>query len=150
MDTALLYRAMYEDKNIRRQLGGVLAADIFCDQIKRPGFYIVNSDELRSPGKHWIAFYVNKDCTEYFDSFGNPPEFYQTYFRAFLNTQVQGYKYSMTRLQQSGTLTCGHFCLFYCFYRSRGKNMNEIVRMLFNMNNADIQNFVLRNFKSVL
>ena len=39
MDTALIYRAMYEDKHIRRQLGGVLAADMFCDQIKRPGFY---------------------------------------------------------------------------------------------------------------
>ena len=41
MDTELLYRAMYEVKHIRRQLGGVLAADMCCDQIKRPGLYVV-------------------------------------------------------------------------------------------------------------
>ena len=32
--------------------------------------YVINLDEFKSKGTHWIAFYVNANNRIYFDSFG--------------------------------------------------------------------------------
>ena len=32
--------------------------------------YVINLDEYKSTGTHWIAFYVNNNNVIYFDSFG--------------------------------------------------------------------------------
>ena len=34
------------------------------------GAYVINLDEYKSIGAHWIALYVNDDNVTYFDSFG--------------------------------------------------------------------------------
>ncbi|GIZ02244.1 uncharacterized protein CEXT_457031 [Caerostris extrusa] len=35
--------------------------------------FVVNSDESSEPGSHWLVFYCENGCIEFFDSFGNPP-----------------------------------------------------------------------------
>ncbi|GIX84985.1 uncharacterized protein CDAR_374191 [Caerostris darwini] len=42
--------------------------------------FVVNSDESSEPGSHWLAFYCENGCIEFFDSFGNPPDFYDPQF----------------------------------------------------------------------
>ena len=34
------------------------------------GTYIINLDEFKSTGAHWVALYVNGNTTIYFDSLG--------------------------------------------------------------------------------
>ena len=36
----------------------------------KDGAYVINLDEFRSIGNHWIALYVNANSIIYFDSFG--------------------------------------------------------------------------------
>ena len=36
----------------------------------KDGAYVINLDELKSIGTHWIALYVNGNNILYFDSFG--------------------------------------------------------------------------------
>ena len=36
----------------------------------KDGAYVINLDEYKSIGTHWIAFYVNANNIIYFDSFG--------------------------------------------------------------------------------
>ena len=36
----------------------------------KDGTYVVNLDEYKSIGTHWITFYINGDNVTYFDSFG--------------------------------------------------------------------------------
>ena len=36
----------------------------------KDGAYLINSDEFKSIGAHWIALYVNAENVTYFDSFG--------------------------------------------------------------------------------
>ena len=36
----------------------------------KDGAYVINLDEYKSIGTHWIAFYVNAENVTYFDSFG--------------------------------------------------------------------------------
>ena len=43
----------------------------------RDGAYLINLNECKSIGTHWIALYVNNNNVTYFDSFGvdhNPKE----------------------------------------------------------------------------
>ena len=37
---------------------------------KENGAYVINLDECRDIGTHWVALYVNIKTTTYFDSFG--------------------------------------------------------------------------------
>ena len=43
---------------------------------KRDGAKVINPDEYKSIGTHWVVLYVNGDDMTYFDSFGieNNPE----------------------------------------------------------------------------
>ena len=36
----------------------------------KDGAYVINLDEFKSIGTHWIALYVNSNNVIYFDSFG--------------------------------------------------------------------------------
>ena len=36
----------------------------------KDGTYVINLDEYKSIGTHWITFYVNAENVTYFDSFG--------------------------------------------------------------------------------
>ena len=42
---------------------------VFIQEIK-DGAYVINLDEYKSIGTHWIALYVNNKNVTYFDSFG--------------------------------------------------------------------------------
>ena len=67
---------------------------------------IVNLDKSSGPGTHWVAYKKNKDCIQYFDSFGNlqPPKEIVKYLGKNL-------MYNFTRYQQFGTVNCGHLAL---------------------------------------
>ena len=47
---------------------------VFCSRNNLPkikgGAYVINLDEFKSIGIHWIALYVNAENVTYFDSFG--------------------------------------------------------------------------------
>ena len=36
----------------------------------KDGAYVINLDEFKSIGTHWITLYVNRNIATYFDSFG--------------------------------------------------------------------------------
>lgn len=108
------------------QFGGVRPADKLPSKIKRrPRAYIVNTDKSHQPGRHWVAFYFpSRGPAEFFDSMGRPPDFYH---KRFKNVLLNNYIYNDKRLQQYGTRTCGHFCLYYVILRCRGWSMRRIV-----------------------
>ena len=48
---------------------GVFSRDNLPNNIKN-GAYVINLDEYRDIGTHWVALYVNNKTVTYFDSFG--------------------------------------------------------------------------------
>ena len=50
------------------EFNGVYSKNNLC-KIK-DGAYVINHDEFKSIGTHWIALYVNGNNIKYFDSFG--------------------------------------------------------------------------------
>ena len=58
--------------------GGVYPADRLPEipnTFDRPKAFVANTDNHDFPGQHWVAFYFpSKGPSEYFDSYGLPPD----------------------------------------------------------------------------
>ena len=132
MDTRQIRQYMRQDVYIRRQLGDVCAVDRLPMQIsRRSRIYIVNTDESNRPGDHWVACYFPRQGpTEFFDSNGYGPDHYHRRFKRVLLKNGRYYRYNPVKVQSAGTMTCGHFCLYYAYYRCHGYTMKQIIDML--------------------
>lgn len=77
---------------------------------------IVNLDNSRGGGTHWVAYYKNNNYKEYFDSFGNlqPPIEIIKYLKLPIN-------YNYNQEQQFNTFNCGHLCLKFLFNKYKIK-----------------------------
>lgn len=70
---------------------------------------IINLDDSKNEGTHWVAYVKIYNYCEYFDSFGDlkPPMELIKYFK---NCNIN---YNYTRYQKFNTVICGHLCLEY-------------------------------------
>lgn len=105
-------------------LGNVCPADELPAHVTdEPKFYVVNTDERRRPGKHWVLFYFpTEGPAEFFDVMGSLPDYYHRRFAATLMANCSGYSYKEDRLQ------CGHFCIYYASQRCRGSTAEDVLR----------------------
>lgn len=79
---------------------------------------IVNTDPVRLPGRHWVAFFLNQRNTlECFDSFGRSPSTYLIYIGQFMKRFSN---INEKQLQSTETNVCGQYCLLFLMCRCRG------------------------------
>ena len=76
------------------------------DEIKNGG-YIINIDEYRDIGTHWIALYVNNKTVTYFDSFG--VEHLPEEIKKFIGNK--SIITNIFRIQAYDSIMCGYFCI---------------------------------------
>lgn len=71
---------------------------------------VVNLDDTRNSGTHWVAYIKIQDYCEYFDSFGDlkPPFELQKYLKNRIF-------YNYYRYQSFNSYNCGHLCLKYLY-----------------------------------
>jgi len=69
---------------------------------------IINLDDARGPGTHWVAYRKDVHHVTYFDSFGNlqPPEEITQYLGE--GSVIQ---YNHQTYQDFNSYRCGHLCL---------------------------------------
>ena len=72
----------------------------------KDGAYVINLDEFKSLGNHWITLHVNGNNITYFDSFGNehiPKEMIKKFMgnKNIMNT--------INRAQACDSIICGYF-----------------------------------------
>ena len=71
------------------------------------GIYVINLDEYRNIGTHWVALYVNNKAVTYFDSFGVediPKEIIKFIGNKKIITNIY-------RIQAYDSIICGYFCI---------------------------------------
>ena len=74
---------------------------------------IANTDPSYKPGEHCIAFYLKTPMSgEFFDSFGNPPGFYNRNFETSLNDHVLEWTSNNHALQSELSNVCGEYTFF--------------------------------------
>ena len=83
------------------------------------GAYIINLDEYKSIGTHWIALYVTGDNVTYFDSFGveHIPKKKE---KIIGNKSIATNAY---RIQANSSIMCEYFCIVFIDFMLRGKSL---------------------------
>ena len=90
-------------------------------KMQKNKFIILNTDSSESKGEHWtVLFRENEDSYEFFDSLGQSPKTY-----SFQNFPTKC-NFATKMIQNPFQNTCGYFCLYYIFYKCRGKKLADI------------------------
>ena len=87
MNTAQIVYALEHNPKTSKKFCGVFRSDKLPQTINRYlcGL-VVNTDPSTKPGTHWIGIFLTSPQNgEWFDSFGNLPEFYGPVFTEFMN-----------------------------------------------------------------
>ena len=112
---------------------------------------IFNYFSADKPGLHWIAvFKKDADTIEVFDYYGQTPGTYN--LDPFLESQrVKQTIYNTTRLQALDSEVCGHYCLFYAYWRCRGVSFKRILNdTWFSSDYTGNDNFVYNFYKIIM
>ena len=93
------------------------------------GTYLINLDEYKSIGTHWIDLYVNGNnrrasCDAiYFDSFGTegiPKE-----IKKFIGNK------NVYHIQAYDSIMCGYFCIGFIDFMLKGKSLLDYTNLFF-------------------
>lgn len=124
MNSEQISKILVNDSFTKDVFGGVHAKDLF-EGIKslKNRIFIVNTDDAKYSGSHWVAFnFLSTEC-EFFDSYGYPPDTY-----GFQHT-LQNYSvtYNNKMLQSAKSSVCGQYCILFLLLRCRGYSYNNIL-----------------------
>ena len=111
----------YKDEST---FNGVYSRDNLPKTIKN-GAYVINLDEYKDVGTHWIALYVKNNKIIYFDSFGVdhvPKEINK--FIGNKNTITNLY-----RIQYFHSIMCGYFCIGFIDFMFAGKSLIDFTSL---------------------
>ena len=135
MNTDEIEKVICQDPSAEAIFGGVYARDQLPKSIKYPAAMVWNTDPANQPGEHWVATYFNEDgMGEYFDSYGLEPP---TCFKRYMEKHSRQWIWNQVLLQDIWTSACGHFCVVYVIYRSRGIPMEVITEQLNSIEHND-------------
>ena len=71
------------------------------------GAYVINLDEYKDTGTHWVALFCKKNEIVYFDSFG--VEHIPEEIKKFIGNR--NIKANIYRVQANNSVMCGYFCI---------------------------------------
>ena len=121
------------------RFNGVFSRDNLPNTIKNSA-YVINLDEYRDIGTHWVALYVNNKTIIYFDSFG--VEHIPKEIMKFIgNEQSSSSKArnkkiirNIYRIQAYDSIMCGYFCIGFINFMFNGNSLTDYTS-LFSPNN---------------
>ena len=103
-----------------RRFNGVFSRDNQPNSIKN-GAYVINLDEHRAAGTHWVALYVNNKTVTYFNSFGVehiPREIIKFIGNKKIITNIY-------RIQAYDSIMCGYFCIGFVNFMFNGNSLTD-------------------------
>ena len=107
------------------RFNGVFSRDNLTDSIKN-GAYVINLDEYRDIGTHWIALYVNNKTIIYFDSFG--VEHIPKEIIKFIGNSKKIIT-NIYRIQAYDSIMCGYFCIGFINFMFDGNSLTDYTNL---------------------
>ena len=106
------------------RFNGVYSRNNLPKQIK-DGAYVINLDEHKDTGTHWIALFCNRNEIVYFDSFGveHVPEEIKKFIR---NKIIIA---NIFQVQANNSIMCGYFCIGFIDFVLAGKKLTDFTSM---------------------
>ena len=105
------------------RFNGVYSRNNLPNKIKK-GAYVINLDEYKNTGTHWVSLFVQPKYTVYFDSFGI--EHIPKEINKFINNDI---KSNIFRIQAYDSIMCGYFCIEFIHYMLKGKTLLDYTNL---------------------
>ena len=144
-----LERCLRSDFKTRNIFGGVLPVDrLPLYRLRRkPRVYIVNTDDSRGPGEHWVLVYISAQMRGvYFDSYGL--DVLDRRITEFLTKNCSSYIYNSRHLQGAMSQTCGQFCVYVARRLARGHSLRRILSNFRTFNTYYNDSLVVSSFRN--
>ena len=106
------------------KFNGVYSRNNLPKKIKK-GVYVINLDEYKNSGTHWIALFVKPKEGFYFDSFGI--EYIPNEINKFFGNK--NIKNNIFRLQAYDSIMCGYYCIEFINYMLKGKTLLDYTNL---------------------
>ena len=89
------------------------------------GTYVINFDECKSKGTHWIALYVNANNIVSFDSFG--VEYIPKEIKKFIGNK--NIITNIYRIQAYESIVCGYFHIGFIDFMLKGRSLPDYTNL---------------------
>ena len=101
------------------RFNGVYSRNNLPNKIKK-GAYVINLDEYKNTGTHWVSLFVKTNEVIYLDSFGieHIPEEINKFIGS--NKKI---KANIFRIQAYDSIMCGYFCIEFINYMLKSKTL---------------------------
>ena len=103
------------------RFNGVFSRDNLPNNNIRNGAYVINLDEYRDIGTHWVVLYVNNKTIVYFDSFG--VEHISKKIMKFIGNK--NIITNIFRIQAYDSIMCGYFCIGFLNFMFNGNSFTD-------------------------
>ena len=107
------------------RFNGIYSRDKLPKTIKSETAYVVNSDNYKNTGTHWITLYVKNNKITYFDSFG--VEHVHKEIKKFIGHK--NIKTNIFRIQADNSIMCGYFCIGFIDFMFAGKSLIDFTSL---------------------
>ena len=124
------------------RFNGVYSRDNLPKTLKN-GAYVINLDEYKDVGTHWIALYVKDNEITYFDSFGieHVPKEIENFI------ENKNIKTNIFRIQGDNSIMCGYFCIGFIDFMLAGKSLIHFTGFFFPYDFKKNDDAILSYFK---
>ena len=107
--------------SLEKAFRGTYAADEALPISSKPAFYIVNTAVREQRGAHWLlVYYLGRDKTIFFDSFGTPLYTHSTIHTHVMNLGSEKILEQHQRLQGFGSSVCGQYTIMTAYFINLG------------------------------
>ena len=106
------------------KFNGVYSRNNLPNEIKK-GAYVINLDEYKNTGTHWVSLFVKTNKVIYFDSFGI--EHISKEIDKFIgNNNIES---NIFRIQAYDSIMCRYFCIEFINYMLKGKTLLDYTNL---------------------
>ena len=136
---------------LKNYVGGVYAINTLPQYVTSyPSFYIVNTDPIPLPGRHWILIIIHSPWkVDYFDSIGHGPGYYG--FHRFIERNSSNVIFKEKQLQSFKSDVCGLYVLFVLIMiLCNHYSLNDVYSFFTNdvyQNDRIVQSYMSRYFQ---
>lgn len=124
MNTVTLDRIARADAKIKIDFGGVLPKNLLPLSRGRFKSFILNTDPSYRRGQHWQSVHFdNRRHASFFCSYGTAPT---GVVKKFILENSDTFSYNSIRVQHRMTTSCGLFCLFFLWHKTRGIPITQL------------------------
>ena len=130
MNTIQINEILEKDSISKKTFIGVFSRDKIpkISNKNYPCSYVVNTDNSKQPGEHWLAVYYdeNGDC-DFFDSLAFNPKFYG--ITKQLTKSANTLTFLTYPIQSIFSQYCGFYCVLFILFRSRNYSLESFLKL---------------------